>query len=319
MTKSKFAFGYLYFIFPFFFLFFFVGVFFLVSPGTIEGRGHSDSMLWIPGLLFSLGGGAFIYMTLKKMVVVRVYPDRIELKSLFFEETIFKEEIISVDVSARGDSGFAGSNRPTNAIAIQYRGSEKIVLPDIFYRNSAELKRTVQEYFVPGAEAAPLFPDTISGKEVLPSGEEEAAEKFAGNALLSTNGITLLLSALALLFLVPQHRHKVTDPFLVTYSAPMLVLPLLYFALGAQMCYFKVSDKYLIVRNQFLPWYRRSYRLDEIKDIVFERPYKRSYCLRVNARDFSSKSFSAGSLRDDGWKALKKKLEKAGIRVRSEI
>ncbi|MBN8854896.1 MAG: hypothetical protein BGO55_19650 [Sphingobacteriales bacterium 50-39] len=39
----------------------------------------------------------------------------------------------------------------------------------------------------------------------------------------------------------------------------------------------------------------------------------------LNTRDFSSRSFSAGSLRKDIWKALGERLEKAGIPVRSEI
>jgi len=318
MIKSKFAYGYLYFVFPFFFLFFLAGIFFLVSPGTIEGSGHPDNMLWIPGLLFTGMGGTFTYITLKKMVVVRIYPDRIELKSLFFEETIFKEEISTIDISARENIGSMGSNRPTNAIAICYRETEKVVLADMFYRNSAELKRTLQEYFLPGAGAAPLFPENIDGKVPLPSGEEDVAERFSGNAFLSVNGITLVGAALALFLLVPHHRHRDTDPVFLTY-VPMLVLLPLYFALGSQMCYFKVSDKYLIIKNQFLPWYRRDYKLDEIKDVVFENPPKRSYCLRVNTQDLSSRSFSAGSLREDTWKALAKRLDKSGISVRSEI
>jgi len=319
MIKSKFAFGYLYFTFPFLLLFFFAGVFFLVSPGTIEGSGKPNSMLLIPALLFMGGGGMLIYITLKKMIVLRIYPDRLEIKSLFFEETIFKVEISSIDLAAREDIGFLGNSRLTSAIAIQYRETEKFVLADMFYRNSAELKEALQENFLSNAGTGPLFPEYSGGREPLPAGEEDEAEKFAGNAILSTNGITLLACALVLFLLVPQHRHRNTDPWLLTWGLPMIVLAPLYFALGTQMCYFKLSDKYLVIRNQFLPWYRRSYRLDMIQNVVFERPYKRSYSLRVTTRDFSSKAFSAGSLRDDTWKALAKRLDQAGISVRSEI
>jgi len=320
MIKSKFAIGNVYGTGVFLIAFLVGGIYFLLNPHMpVRNKFGTTTGAWLPGLVM-VGAGLFLsYIFQKRIAFLRIYPDKLEIRSLFFGRTIYKQDITSIDVWGREDIGFMGRNRPVNAIVVTYGESEKYVLADMFYRNSAELKQALEENFIPGADAAPLFPENISGREPLPTGEEDEAEKFAGNAILSANGITLLACALVLFLLMPHHRHRDTDPWLLTWGLPMIILASFYFALGTQMCYFKVSDKYLVIRNQFLPWYKRSYMLDEIRDIVFENPAKRSNCLRVNTRDFSSKSFSAGSLRDDTWKALGKRLDKAGIAVRSEL
>lgn len=153
------------------------------------------------------------------------------------------------------------------------------------------------------------------GSEPLPSGEEDVAEKFAGNALLSVNGILALIC-----FFIPFlfYRPHAGDRYAVLI-AEMVVPVSLYFVLGTQMFYFKLSNEFLIIKNHFFPWYTRGYRLDAIKDIVFESPYKRSNALRVTTKDFASKAFSAGSLRKDTWKDLEKRLESAGVPVKNEL
>ena len=186
---------------------------------------------------------------------------------------------------------------------------------DFLYHNVPELKQALQENFLSSPGTAPLFPEYAGGRAPLPSGEEDVAERFAGNALLSVNGVlTLICFFIPFLFYRPHAGNRYA-----VLIAEMVVPVSLYFVLGTQMFYFKLSNEFLIIKNHFFPWYARGYKLDTIKDIVFESPYKRSNALRVTTKDFASKTFSAGSLRKDTWKDLGKRLEEDGIPVKNEL
>lgn len=312
MIKSKFAFGSTYLTLLFTILFWVPGIFFLTHPTFVRRA-------WIGGIFFTISGAFLLFFQLKRLIIFTIYPDRLELRSLFFRRILNRSAIVSVDLSGREGVGFSFGSQISGTIVITAGAGKKYVLLDTYYRNAPELKQALQSNFLSDDEAAPLFPEYVSGEELLPSGEEDEAENFAGNAIFSVNGITLLV-VLGIFLMLPlsNHNRDGGDTFLL-WGVPMIIFVLFYLAFGTQMYYFKLSDRYLIIRNQFFPWYRRGYRLDQIKEIDFEKPYKRSYALRVTTRDFSSKAFCAGSLRKDTWKALGKRLKKAGIFVKNEL
>ena len=108
----------------------------------------------------------------------------------------------------------------------------------------------------------------------------------------------------------------VKDPErLITFLPLFLIffLGLFYWVSGIQMFYFVISDNNLIIRNHFFFWYKKYYSLDDIIEVNFESPYKRSDALRVTTSNFKSKLYSAGSLRSKTWDALKEKFIELGI------
>jgi hypothetical protein len=85
------------------------------------------------------------------------------------------------------------------------------------------------------------------------------------------------------------------------------------------MCCFGVSDKYFIVRNPNLFWIKKIYRLDDIKEVVFEQQDSNMpYSLRIISVDFESDLYMAGTLRNKKWRQLQENLEDKNINVRNE-
>ena len=100
--------------------------------------------------------------------------------------------------------------------------------------------------------------------------------------------------------------------FVVSYG-------LFWFVLHSWMMhYFRVSQNFLVVRNHLAFWKNKAYRFKEIKEIVFETRDKMPNCLRVITKDFRSKLYPAGTLRDKTWLLMKDKFESHGITVRNE-
>jgi hypothetical protein len=84
------------------------------------------------------------------------------------------------------------------------------------------------------------------------------------------------------------------------------------------MYYFEVSDNYLVIRNHNFFWIKKVYKIDQLKEIVFETREKLPYCLRVITKDFKSNFYPAGTLRHDDWLSLKDKIETYHVKVRNE-
>lgn len=309
MVQSKFSFKSVYPILFFLIVFFVVGIF---LPFMIVDEQHTNAV--IVGFLAVAGSGLLGYFILRKLVVVRVFPDRLELKSLFLRQTLSKDKIVSIDLFARESVGFLSNNQPTNTILIKSERAEAVILSDHLYRNAPALKRALQEYYPTTSAAGASGP--VAGAGGIPPDEEEQAEEFAGNAVLSSNGIIFFIMLFVVIFLLRSVPARGQDHRWV--AAAMILVPF-YIFMGLGLYYFKVSVNALFVRNHFFPWYRRVYRIDEISGAVLEHPYKKSNALRVNCRNFFSKRFGAASLRGETWKALQAKLESAGIPVSNEL
>ena len=92
-----------------------------------------------------------------------------------------------------------------------------------------------------------------------------------------------------------------------------------YFGFGRGLYYFYLSPKYLVIIHHLFPWRKKAFEIADIREIVFETPYRESNTLRVITKDFISKKYTAGSLRNTTWKKLKKELKRLKIPVRDEI
>jgi len=251
------------------------------------------------------------------MIVIKVMPDRLELRGLLFKRTIFKNDITSIDLAGRESIGLLSANRPTSAIVIRWGRSDKIVLADGFYRNMPEIKQALHEHFLSSSATAAVFPEDVTGAGPVPEGAEATAVTFAGQPLLNIHTILflvyLIMIAIALGPVRSNAGSAVYAIILVLVFLPMYVM------VGARLYYFKVSGEYLIIKNHFFPWYTKGYKLKDVSAIVVEISVRRVIGLRVNTHGFFSKRYPAGSLRRDGWKGLQQVLEDRGIPVKNEL
>jgi len=96
-----------------------------------------------------------------------------------------------------------------------------------------------------------------------------------------------------------------------------ILIPAWFFGNSFYFFYFGVSDNYLKIKNHYYFWYVKTYRLRDIKEIIFETK-DLAYSLRVITKDSQSNLFQAATLHDITWLNLKAKLEEKGIIVQNK-
>lgn len=187
-------------------------------------------------------------------------------------------------------------------------GGRRIFL-DSLYSNTGEIKRFIQDVII---DKKPFVSTAINA----PSAEEASGETFTaykGVQLYNYRGILLWVIELALVYVAIINRTSNGALIFCLITALVSFLGFSYF-----MNYFELSDLFLSVRNDNLLWKKKLYRLDDIREVVFEQPDKMPVCLRVITNDFESKHYPAATLWDKDWRALKKALNDKKVSVRDE-
>ena len=308
MIKSKFSFLSVYFALAVIC----AGVVMAVSGVLILGAKQSSSLLIFGGLAVFAG-----YFLVKQMIVIKVYPDRIELRGLLFRQTIFRDDIRSIDLGGRTRSGFMSLKWPTSAIVIKWGRSEEIILSDTFYRNMQQVKQALYKNFVFDPGTAVDFPDDSPGMEPVPEAAEAGAVTFAGQPLLNIHTILFLVYVIMIAIALRPVRSDVGSAI---YAGILVVLFIpMYIMVGTRLYYFRISDEYLIVKNHFFPWYTRGFKVKDIRDVAIEISLRRVIGLRIATRSFFSKRYLAGSLGKDSWKGLEQALRAKGVSVNNEL
>ena len=245
-----------------------------------------------------------IYKLIKDSPKFCITPNSIRKYGFFIKsKEIEKNEILEINLFA------AGYVRQSLTIVtkIELNNGEAIKLADPVYRNIGELKLALIEF----------FPEKIKSfktqkKESLPNLlTDNETIKFSGNPLTNFNTL-LFLGFIVLLIAIsisPSRVRSLNDMII----AVSLVSVLFFVITGLQMHYFIFSGEYMIVKNHYFPWYKKYYLAKDIIAMNWEHPGKLSQSLRITTKDFKSRYYSAGSLRDKTWEELKEYIKSRGI------
>lgn len=180
------------------------------------------------------------------------------------------------------------------------------------YSNSWEIKSFLEQTVINKQEYRQLLPNSLDGN--LSGFETE--EIFKGNQFTTFLGIMLWGFSGFVAYMLFNTLH---DPF----NGGFLVLStfglLLFFVLlSSAMNYFVLTRDYLIIRNHNFIWKSKIYLLKNIKEVVFEGSGRQENSLVVITKDYKSKRYVAGTLREKNWFNFKNNLEKLGVIVRNE-
>jgi hypothetical protein len=315
--KSKFSRS-IYFLYIFLFAVLILGIYLCCLSGvTFKGKlgiTTPSYMLGIPVIAFS---SIFFFLYSKKLFVVVIETDRIILKQLFKSNRIILQNDISlIGLSERENIGFLSSNQNLNATTIYLTNDKKIVIPDFFYRNSAEIKKSLLEFF-----PHLINENKIERKEInnyRNASLNNEVEKFSGNFLLCYNG---LLFIGLLIFIVYMLATKLdgANPLAIVAFISFFFLIFYVLVFGLQANYFLLSNEELVIKNHLLFWQNKIYSVKDISECIINIPAKRSTTLEIITTDYKTKIYSAGSLRKHTWKGLKNKLELLGVPVKDEV
>lgn len=280
--------------------------------------GKVDSIFKTPiygsPLLFIAMIGTIVHY-LKILKKVQISNQGIKAQSLFYSEFIPWDKVRKIELMGKSQRFIS----PAEATILELRGGQKFELLASFYKNIGALRKSLEQVAESLENERPIEISPVTERPIAPTLEHldlNRMPKFSGNHLLSWNGSFLYgCIAFTIYYLLTKNQEvnfELTLLFLTLFSG------LFYGLLGNQLHYFYLDKNYLVVKNHVWPWVYQVYRINEIRQVVFEMPYKMSFSLRVITEDFQSKLYSAGSLRNKNWEALLKQLHDKRIDIRNE-
>jgi len=228
----------------------------------------------------------------------------------FNSQTYSTAHIDKIDLTGKQPFKYA-INLPMEAATIKFVNGDTKYIFDDMYSNSWEMKSFLKQVVINRKEFSKSNSSTIDNEAVV----SDFYETFKGNQFTSFNGILLWGMIGFFIYILINSTRPVHVEGVVFVSGFALFW---FLAFSYQMHYFQVSDNYFLIRNHNFFWKKKAYNIADIKEIVFETQGKMPNCLRVITKDFKSKLYPAGTLRDENWLELKDKMENYKIKVRNE-
>ncbi len=192
------------------------------------------------------------------------------------------------------------------AMKLEFKEGKSLIVWSGMYRNMAELRAFVSQklndklHFIKEGNSSNLKNSFIN-------------KKYSGNAFFTAN--TLLIVGIAIFFFLKFDAKPGKEWVLLI---PVLFILLIYIFLGAQMNFFEIKNDLIIIRNHYFPWKKLEFNINEIEEVSKESQKKRSDGLRIITKDFQSKFYGAGTLKDKTWEELLADLGSMGLKTQND-
>ncbi len=247
-----------------------------------------------------------LYKYFKNAPIIELCPDFISFNS----RTYAIDELEQIQLTGKQNFPYIGSF-PMEAATLIFKNGDIQYIFDSMYSNSWQLKSFLKQVVIEKKRFSENESPTIQKLEL----QHEWYDTFKDNQFTSFRGITLWGF---IGFVAYMHIAKNNISNEKAWLAFFLLSSFLFSFNSWLMHYFKVSDKYFVVKNHNFFWKTKAYLLSDIDEVVFETQGKMPNCLRVITKNFKSKMYPAGTLRNKTWLQLKDKLERYHIKVRNE-
>jgi hypothetical protein len=290
---------------------FFIGLILRITlPDTPATQ--KDISLFTFGIILVFIGFSYTLFMILRVPKVQINNDAIRFKSIFGSKTISWSEVQSISPTGRYSRGFGINSQETATLHLKNKKNERLHIA--FYSNRHEIRSVLEIINECLANNTPVSISSHYPIELYTTTFHGSGEflKFAGNPHTSFHGL-IFYGVLGFVLFVAL-RNNVSFPASLVLLIPVSIL---YVGFGMQLNYFLLSDDELIVRNHFFLWKKHRYNISQIREFVFETPYRRSKSFRIITKDFREKLYSAGSLRRKHWKQLRQRIDGLGIEIRT--
>ena len=278
--------------------------------------GKADSIFKTPIYGSVLMFGAMIGLVihyLKTIKKIQIDNHGIKFTSLFSSEFIRWNEVEKIELTgkSRNRSIFAET---TN---LDLKSGKGIDIIAAYHQNMPNLRMTLRQVHQFLANKEPVQLKQITDTRTLESIKHlnfSEMNNYSGNHFLSFNGIVIYgMIAFSIFVLLILDSPKYLGSI-----AAFSMSGIFYGFVGYQLHYFYLDKNYLVVKNHVWPWVNHVYKIEDIKEVVFEIPFRKSISLRVITKGYQSKLYPAGSLNNKSWKALKEEFEGLMVNIRNE-
>lgn len=286
-----------------------------VSIQRMKEGESSDTTAWI-SLVFGSLGLLVLHHYYKVILFIKLNNSGICVNRLFGSDFIYWTDIESIRLTGKELESFLWISEPFEATVIELNNGEERVLFAKYYRNFHLILSALQKAKTQMAlkEKVDLTKVSVAVVEKPTLRNYTALTKYSGNHFTSFIGIMFYVTIGFYFHMVATLDYPGLTVVLIVGGVFCLMLGLFVY----QMHYFFMNEEYLIVRNHLWVFRTHQYRLADIKEVVIENPHRMSTSIRVITKDYKSRLYPAGSLRNKTWRLLLKDLEKNRMKVRNE-
>lgn len=281
-------------------------------------NGKVDSILKTPIYGSIILFGAVILTTIHYIKICKsicIDNKGIKLSNLFKSEFIPWNDIRKIELIAKSQDG---AMMPMDAANLILKSGRQLDILAPYYENMATIRQTLKQVVECQEANKPieLMPlQTTSKVEPIIFIDLNEMTKYSDNHILSFNGLLIYgLNALTIYMTLNSSNY-----FGALFITSILIFAFTYSVFGRQLHYYYLDKNYLVIKNHVWPWVNFTYRIDNIKQVSVEVPYRRSTALRVITKDYQSKVFSGGSLKSSTWKELLNGIQKLNVKTENEI
>jgi hypothetical protein len=301
----------------------FGGIGFMLLLRFFEKLETEAKITW-SNLIFPFLILVFIIYSIRYLIIN--FPKIIIDKSGIIFSTYFKNEFLnwneieSIKITGKENQNFLFISMPNEATTLNLKnGKQKYIWADN-YSNISEIRiildRAEKLLSENKTELNSLdFKINRNGKILNQVNYKDKIE-FNGNHFFSANGLIFYGFIVFVLFMFFENPTEMIHNYktIVLFAVGTFVCGII----SSKMNYFIITEKYIIVKNSIWFWFNKTYEIKNIRELVIERPHKQSTSLRIITKDYQSKMYQAGNLRDSTWTKLKEYLLKKEIKVRNE-
>ncbi len=276
---------------------------------------------------FLLLGFGLVFLALSLLIVrhyvnifnrINLNLEGIRIKGLFSEKMIKWTEIKKINLLGKEDEKFMFTSIPMEAASlITAQGDKKVILVKL-YSNMDKIRTALHFINMKIERNEAITSDCFIQTKRFTTKISSISNftKYGGNHLLSFNGLLVYggLSFTLWLFLFADSPMNIIAKSII---CGFMILFCVGFY-GYQLHYFEINQEYLVVKNHIWAWKNDVYLIKDLRELVFEEPYRMSTSLRVITNTYETKLYPAGSLRNKSWSRLIMEFSKMGLQIRNE-
>ncbi|MEQ8925776.1 MAG: hypothetical protein RLO81_08155 [Fulvivirga sp.] len=306
---------------PLFFLFFIGGLSYMLALVSIKEltEGTVDSLFKTPIYGSIVFIGLLIWMAYhyaKMCKTIQIGEDGLKFSGIFKSELIKWDEVDKIKLTGKKIIIFS----PMEATHIKLKNGSQRTIVAFYYENMDSMRRALEQVNNCIKIRKPV---EIIQRKRIPVKIEKVGflntvgmTKYSGNHFISFNGI--MIYGWVIFFAYLGLTTESPNSFETNLILFICVFGFFYGLMGFQLHYYYMDKDFLVIKNHVWPWRIHRYRISDIKQAVFETPYRMSTSLRIITKDYKSTLYPGGSLNDDTWEQLLMEFKNLKVSVRNE-
>ena len=275
---------------------------------TKDGTPLYKTPIWtiIPFILMLIWTVRYYLKTFKRYI----FLDRgFEIKTIFGKEFYPWKTVKQISIIENNYQKILWQYIEEDSLSIYLKNGKSIELYSMYYKNMPEIRR----YFNSKDGLSVINSYT---KDVNRISKPFIKSNYKGSFIFSFNGIiSIFLISLSGLMLLNQWPSIKPIGFIFLIGLPLLIVSVF----GFQSYYFKLNQKYLVVKNHIFLHVNHKIDLEKVKVIYFEQKFKKEPSIRIITDDYSIVSFQGATLKNKQWKSLILNLKEQDISIVDEL